>query len=360
MITVPDHYVREIDAASRLAVHIINHANSPLIAQCGDLSHDKLRGGFNSSDGRVHVSKDASYVKSLPYPWQAMGPYVLSLDPMTTSYTPTIPQGEQPQSDMSLPPSVAIPVDSKMIPSFRALSPYDIPDLLSYLRGQYDVVYLCGALGLDQKNYDTITDGSFIRAHADNLVILPIGAYSLNILDHHGVFVRSNVLFQGSVFELKVFKYTDRCRLYPFFFKPQHPGVWFNTLDGRAPLGDIVLDTCIHTVLDSSYPANAWLNDAGDIAKIDWEIFRWHTVKYVWHSIDFLQSRNSFASALHFISEAKNHSITVNILDIATGTTLSLPDIIQLARNFNLEIPQNMNTASTFNKEFYNDGYFNR
>lgn len=371
MITVPDHYVLETDAASRLAIQVINHANSPLIARCGDLSHDKFRGGFISGDGRVHVSKDASYVKSLPYPWQAMGPYVLSLDPMTSSYNPTISQGEQPQSGMSLPPSVAVPaipapststvsVDSRMVPSIRDLSPYEIPNLLSYLAGQYDVIYLCQKLGLFGINYDTISKGIFIRSFGDNCIIPPVGASMLNIFNHYGAIDRVNVLLQGSVFELKVFKYTDRRGLYPFLFKPEHPGVWFNTSNGLAPSGDIVLDTCIHTVLDSSYPANAWLNDAGDIAKIDWEILQWHTVKYVWHSNDFLQSRNSFASALHFISEAKNHSITVNILDIVTGTTLNLPNIIQQARNFNLEIPKNMNTTSTFNKELYNDEYFNR
>ena len=371
MIADSDHSVLEMDAASRLAIYVINHANSPLIAQCGDLSHDKLRGGFNSSDGRVHVSKDASYVKCFPYPWQAMGPYVLSLDSMTTSYTPTISQGEQPQSGMSLPPAVAVPsipapststvsVDSKMILSVRNLSPDEIPALVSRLTGQCDVVYLCRALGLDLKDFDKVTDGNFIRTFADNLTTPFDGWRMLYIYDHHGVFVRANVLFQGSMFELKVFKFTNRPGLYPFLFKPEHPGVWFNTVDGRAPWDDIVLDTRINDILTGFSPANAWLNDAGDVAKIDWEIIRWHTVFYAWHSNDWLESRNSFAAALHFVSVAKKHGITVDILDAASNNVMDSPNIAQQAHGFNLAVPQNLDATSTFNKELFNYEYFNQ
>ena len=372
MIADSDHSVLEMDAASRLAIYVINHANSPLIAQCGDLSHDKLRGGFNSSDGRVHVSKDASYVKCLPYPWQAMGPYVLSLDPMTTSYPPTISQGEQPQSGMSLPPAVAVPsipapststvsVDSKMIPSVRNLSPYEIPDLLSYLTEQYDVIYICRSLGLDRIDFDKISEGNFIRTFADNKVDPPIGERILPIFNTLGSFVRANVYYQWKVYELKVFKYTTRPGLYPFIFRPEHSGIWFNTYDGHAPLwGPIVLDA-IGNFLNGICPtnANAGLIDAGDLKHFDWEILRWHHVILVWHSEESLLSRNHFAAALHFVSEARKHGLDVSIFDNATNTLMGLPDIIHQAYLLNLEIPQNLNTASTFKKEFYDDEYFN-
>lgn len=368
MSSVPDFFVLVMDAAARLAIHVINHANSPLIAQCGDLSLDKYRGGFNSRDSRVHVSKDASFIKILPDYWQ-------STSPMTTGYAPMLSQGEQPVSNTQLLPAVTVPAMPEsstsvvpkgygynMIPAVRRLSPYEIPPLVSYLTGQYDVVYLCKALGLDQKDYDKVTEGSFIRTSADNLIIPLIGWNQLNILDHHGVFVRSNVLYNGSVFELKAFKYTNRRELYPFLFKPEHPGVWFNTIDGHAPLGDIVLDTCIHNVLNPSSSANAWLNDAGDVAKIDWEIIRWHRVMYAWHSndFDFFQSKNAFVATLHFVSEAKKKHIPVQILDVANNSLLDPANISDLANRFDCEIPQNLNTASTFNKEFYNNEYFNQ
>ena len=46
MIADSDHSVLEMDAASRLAIYVINHANSPLIAPCGDLS--RLCLGFHN------------------------------------------------------------------------------------------------------------------------------------------------------------------------------------------------------------------------------------------------------------------------------------------------------------------------
>ena len=367
MSTVPDHFVLVMDAAARLAIHIINHANSPLIAQCGDLSHDKYRGGFNSRDGRVHVSKDASFMKALSNCWQ-------STSPMTTSYAPRLSQGGQPHStntpilpsvtDPVLPdPSTStVPIGYKEIPAVRHLSPYEITSLLSYLTGQYDVIYLCRALGLDQKDYDTITDGSFIRAAADNRIVLPIGWNQFYILDSHGSFVRANILFQNSVFELKVFNFIDRPGLYPFLFKPEHPGVWFNTSNGLAPSGDIVLDTCIHNVLNSSLSANAWLNDAGDIAKIIWETFYGHTVFYVWHSNDsnVFQRRNAFAAALHFVSEAKKHGIPVQILDVSNNSLLDLANMFDLAERFNVEPPHNLGKTSIFDRDYYNNEYFNQ
>lgn len=372
MIADADLSVLEMDAASRLAICVINHANSPLIAQCGDLSHDKIRGGFISRDGRVHVSKDASYIERLPYPGQAMGPYLPSV-PTTTGYIPMISQGEQPLSGMSLSPAVIDPtipapststvsVDSKMIPLFRALLPYDIPNLLSYLTEQYDVIYLCRSLGLDGINYDTISKGIFIRSFADNMVNPPVGGSILPIFDALGSFVRANVYYQWTTYELKVFKYTTRPGLYPFLFRPEHSGIWFNTENGRAPLGGpVVLDT-IDNLLNRTCPANAnaGLIDAGDLKYLDWEILRWHPVIFVWHSEESLLSRNHFAAALHFVSEAMKHGLAVSVFDNATNTLMGLQNIIQQACRFNLKIPQNMNTESTFNKEFYNNEYFNR
>ena len=346
MSTDPNRYVLETDAASRFAIHLLNNANNPQIAQCGDLSHDIFRGGFISGDGRVHVSKDASYIESLPYPWQATGAYDLPSVPTTTGYAPS---------------TSTVPIDSRLIPSVRNLSPYDIPDLLSYLTRQYDVIYLCQQLGLFGKNYDKISEGIFIRSYADNLLTPPIGGSILHIFNAIGSFVRANAYYQWTIYELKVFKYTTRPGLYPFLFRPEHSGIWFNTENGRAPLGGpVVLDT-IDNLLNRTCPANAnaGLIDAGDLKYLDWEILRWHPVIFVWHSEESLLSRNHFAAALHFVSEAMKHGLAVSVFDNATNTLMGLQNIIQQACRFNLKIPQNMNTESTFNKEFYNGEYFN-
>ena len=255
-----------------------------------------------------------------------------------------------------------VPINYNEIPSVSWLSPYEIPRLLSYLRRQNDVVYLCRAHGLDLKDFDKVTDGNFIRTFADNLTTPFDGWRMFYIYDHNGLFVRANVLFNGSVFELKVFKFTNRRELYPFLFKPEHPGVWFNTSNGLAPSGDIVLDTRIHNVLNSSLSANAWLNDAGDIAKIIWETFYGHTVFYVWHSNDsnVFQRRNAFAAALHFVSEAKKHGIPVQILDASNNSLLDLANMFDLAERFNVEPPHNLGKTSIFDRDYYNNEYFNQ
>ena len=61
-----DRFVLDVDARSRIAVYMANHADSPLIAQLGNLSHDAFRGGFISGDGCMAVSGDASSIQMLP------------------------------------------------------------------------------------------------------------------------------------------------------------------------------------------------------------------------------------------------------------------------------------------------------
>ena len=60
-----DRFVLEVDAWSRIAIDMANKANSPLIAQMGNLSHDVFRGGFISGDGCMAVSGDESTAKSV-------------------------------------------------------------------------------------------------------------------------------------------------------------------------------------------------------------------------------------------------------------------------------------------------------
>ena len=60
-----ERIVLEVDAWTRITIYLINHADSPLIAQLGNLSHDAFRGGFISGDGRMVVSGDASCVQLL-------------------------------------------------------------------------------------------------------------------------------------------------------------------------------------------------------------------------------------------------------------------------------------------------------
>ena len=314
--------VLDTDARARLTIYMINHANSPLIAQLGDLSHDTFHGGFITGDGLLAVSGDASFVQALLYP-----PEVI-----TSSSQASLPIPASPSSDCI--PTV---FEHRLCPVF----PSDMMRLLSGKAGQHDFIARCRNLGLDKVDFDKINKGIFIRTFADDLVERFPGWNWLPIRDHLGSCVRMNVLVQDAVFELKLFKFIDRPGVYGFRFKPEHPGVWFR--DGAPASGEaIILDTCITDVWNHISPANAGLIDVGDISGIEWKHFFGHEVQYVWRH-DSFQCRNDFSKALHFLAEAKKNGIDVSVLKYSDSTRaseiLDRPEVIKQARCYGLDIP---------------------
>ena len=323
-------FALETDAKSRLSIWVINRANSKSIGQLGDLFHDPFHvdGGFTSKDGQVHVSGDASYVSVKPTSIQYSARV---LDPITWEWVPA--PGAQ-----VIPPELCERIDQ--------VSPYQIPTLLTNLTGQNDFVFLARALHLDKLDFDNI-HGTMTRAFVENVYRLPEWLTPLPILDHDGFFVRMNVLCNDAVFEYKTFKHQNLPGIYGFRFIPKHSGVWFNTPDGLAPTGDIVLDTWISDILNGRSPANAGLIVAVNIASLDWAVFLGHKVLYVWRPNE-PQSRNTFAAALHFVAEAKKHGIEVVINRFTSFTSaagqklLDLPAVIKQARDYGLDIPANL------------------
>ena len=314
--------VLDTDARARLTIYMINHANSPLIAQLGDLSHDTFRGGFITGDGLLAVSGDASFVQAL----------LCFQEAITAPSQASLPIPASPSSDCT--PTV---FEHRLCPVF----PSDMMRLLSGKAGQHDFIARCRNLGLDKVDFDKTNKGIFIRTFADDLVERFPGWNWLPIRDHLGSFVRMNVLVQDAVFELKLFKFIDRPGVYGFRFKPEHPGVWFR--DGVPASGEaIILDTCITDVWNHISPANAGLIDVGDISEIEWKHFLQHEVQYVWRH-DTFQCKNGFSKALHFLSEAKKNGIDMSVLKYSDSTRaseiLTLPEVIMQARCYGLDIP---------------------
>ena len=224
------------------------------------------------------------------------------------------------------------------------VTPGDMTYLLSNMTGLNDFISLCRKLGLDKMDFDQFNKGLFIRSFSDEIIeknlFLP-GGILLPIRDHVGSLVRVNVLIQEAVFELKVFKFVVHPLVYGFLFKPEHTGIWFR--DGVPASGEtIILDTCIQDVWSRISPANAGLIDAGDISEIDWKLFSWHTMQYVWRS-DTLQSRNDLSKALCFLAEARKKGVEGDILKYNSSTleteVIELPEAIIQARCYGLDIP---------------------
>ena len=337
-----DRFVLDVDARSRIAVYMANHADSPLIAQLGNLSLDAFRGGFISGDGCMAVSGDASSIQMLSashafYPTAIPQSVCTSMVPFQTSMPMTV---SAPQA-LSYPLPASQSSNALMLPQIKSLRVHELPDVLE----QNDYIFLCNMLGLYKIDFDNYNTGIYIRSFKENNIsILPAGWIGLPVRDHLGSFLRMNVLFNGSVFELKVFKYVDRPELDPdlFLFKPEHSGVWFR--DGTPESGvPVILDTDINAVWNRTSPGNAGLIVAGNIAGLDYyKIFPGHPVQLVWRS-DTLQSRNRFAGALSFLAEAKKHGVDVSILKCIDSSPvneiLDLPQVRKQALYYGLDIP---------------------
>lgn len=315
--------VLDTDARARLTIYMINHANSPLIAQLGDLSHDTFRGGFIFGDGLLTVSGDASCVQALLYSQEAIfAPSQASLPNSTSQSYDCIPTAFEQRICSVLPPDMML--------------------LLSEKDDQHDFIFLCRMLGLDMMDFDKINNGIFIRTFADRKITnLPYDWIGLPIIAHDNSFFRLNVIVNGDLFELKCFKYVDYSGIYVFRFKPEHSGIWFP--DGLpVPGTTVIIDTCIMDVWNRISPANAGLIDVGEISEIDWKHFIGHEVQYVWRH-DTFQCKNDFSKALHFLAEAKKNDIDVSVLKYSTSTQageiLDLPEVIKQARCYGLVIP---------------------
>ena len=333
-------FVLDIDARSRIAIYMANKANSPLIAQMGNLSHDAFRGGFISGDGCMAVSRDASSIQMLPasqsfFQTALSQPVCTSMVPVQTSLPVSVPQA------ISYPVPVSQSSNAPMLPQIKSVKAQELPEVLTRMTGQNDFIFLCRMLGLDKINFDKYNTGIFIRSFEENRISkLPAGWIGLLVRDHLGSFLRLNVLFNGSVFELKVFKYFDRPDLYALRFKPEHSGVWFPDVIQKGQT--IILDSDVNAVCNRTSPGNAGLIDAGDIAGIDYKIFLGHPVQHVWNS-NSLQSRNQFAKAFHFLAEAKKHGVDVSILKCSGSSPaneiLDLPQVRKQALSYGLDIP---------------------
>ena len=334
-----DRFVLEVDARSRIAIDMANKANSPLIAQMGNLSHDAFRGGFISGDGCMAVSGDASSIQMLPasqafYPAAISQSACTSMVPLQTSLPVSVPQA------MSYPVPVSQSSNAPMLPQIKSVKVHELPDLLTGITGQNDFIFLCNMLGLDKIDFDKYNTGIFIRTLVENTIPLPPVLTRLPICNHFGSFLRMNVLHKEAVFELKVFKYIDRPDLYLFLFKPEHSGVWFRDVIQTGKT--IILDTDVKAVLDCTSPGNAGLIVAGDIASIDYEVLHGHPVQLVWRS-DILQSRDQFTGDLSFLAEAKKHGIEVSILKCSGSSPaneiLDLSQVRKQALSYGLDIP---------------------
>ena len=343
-----EEFVEYKDAFSRIAIDLVNAANSWRIRQYGCLPPDATRGGFI-----VTISDDVNYARILPQVQPQYGP----LDPSTWTWTQMVPLFN------SMMPGE--------IEQIVQISPYEMPEMLTRKTGRRDYVFLSKAIGLDKRDFDYI-HGTMARAFWEDSdrYQVPANYFPLPVYDHNGVFVRMNVFYNGAVFELKTFTHKIMTGPFPFLFRPSYTGICFNTpvasrLPFRRALGggiiplfdEIVLDTRVSEVLNGRSSANALLILAGNHAGLDRVLFPGHKTFLIWRR-DEPCSRQEFADALNFLAVAKKLGVTVHIRQHPGNTVMGVGDLAKQAKSFHLPLPDEMkeHAGTIKHDEFEDDG----
>lgn len=279
-----------VDAVSRVAVEMSNRAPNNTIATFGNLSHDAVGGGFIGPDGQTVVSADMSFVHVcnliLP-PYSFYGGWY-----------------QMPQ----------------YFDRFYHLTPQDNPALLSQLTGPRDFRYLARSMKLLDKDFDTVAGPILYRSFEEDAEVPPNVERTLPLTDHFGSLRCMCVLYHNTVFEFKYFKRAGGPGEFPLLFRPSHAGVCFSAAAYGST--EIIINTNVFDFINGR--THAWLNMAGDLAEMDWELFRGCHVCYAWHRND-PNARKDLENALRFMSEAALHGVTVSI-GIMGNRVSVLPD----------------------------------
>ena len=279
-----------VDAMSRIAVEMSNRAPNDTIATFGNLSHDAVGGGFIGPDGQTVVSADMSFVHVcnliLP-PYSFYGGWY-----------------QMPQ----------------YFDSFYQLTPQDNPALLSLLTGPRDFRYLARSMKLLDVDFDTVAGPILYRSFEEDAVVPQNVEHALPLKDHFGSLRCMCVLYHNTVFEFKYFKRAGGPGEFPLLFRPSHAGVCFSAAAYGST--EIIINTNVFDFINGR--THAWLNMAGDLAEMDWELFRGCHVYYAWNRND-PNARKDLENALRFMSEAALHGVTVSI-GIMGNRVSVLPD----------------------------------
>lgn len=300
--------VRRVDAWSRVAVWTANHVNSPMISKLG-LTH-VLDGAADASGKKIlHASGPGLTLERRD---AVMPQYPYQNGMLLT--TALVPQGQLPYQGGMLPTMVqapqhmgyAVPFE---IPQLSPVPPHGIPQIIGEMTGGYDPVYVAEELGLFQRDMDKVSGPKLCRAFCDPLVPVA-GLFNMECCDADGNFAGRYVLFNGSVFEAKLYKYTDWPDGAYFFFAPSKSAIF-------APQG-----------CDGTFTTNAnliplnrnmgWLCTAGSKENMNWEIIRPYgkNARLVWPAFpdDPLLTRNQFAEAFAIVTEARRKGIDMKVL----------------------------------------------
>ena len=342
-----ERFVSKLDAVSRVVIRAINWTDNPRISQMGKVVHNEALGGFVASDGYTVVTDKAQCFRQFVNQGQTMFP-------LPAEY-PLHPYSGYPLQSHITPLEAMPPFLIDLIPSFKekvtGITPSDMPLLLSELIRQKDYIYLSRALNLDQVNYDHVNSGCFMRTFQDNVEAIPRDCSDLRIYDHLS-FVRRNVLYLGAIFTVKYFGYAEQSlqdigqrKIYPFLFKPDKPDIWFPDTQNYWNNSKIMLCSDVQAVMEQNSKYNALLIDAGEMADLDWVLFRNRETCYHWDQ-NGNNAKDELKTLIRFLAESQKHeSVFVSVFanrNYYNKKLLSMPEIIALVDRYGLKLPENL------------------
>lgn len=317
-----DAFMRRIDAESRVTIWALNHANSPQISKLG-LTH-VLNGTVDTSGKKV---------------LHANGPG-LTLETDTGAEPGLVPSG-----GTWLPAGQMAPFAPPR--NFTKVTANNISWALYDMTAGYDPVYTAKKLGLLKRDMDKATGRKLCREFREPQVPID-GLFNMPCYDADGNFSGRYILFNGTVFEAKLFKYTDSPDGTCFPFAPSESVIY-------APPGcNGVFTTNANIACGNLYLYMGWIGKAGGVEHLDWEIIHRFggNALIVWaeFSDDLLLTKNNFAEAFAIATEAKRRGVAMKIIRAtATGqfncgmywaqeSLLDDREIKKLARKYGLEI----------------------
>ena len=292
--------IDRMDAYSRVAIQFLEDASTPNVARYGDFSYDAI--------GHSAISPDGDFALSVT-PVKVVASQITDCLSLPNSFMMVRLRDEttgEPTKHIKL----------SIIPPQYALSIMQCAGVEKKDIRNYDYRPLAEKLGRLDRNYDTLSanDGPIVRVADDRLipkvVPIPSDCELVPLYDSHNKLIEYDCARKedGMVCSVKIFKFIASPGIFHLPFRSEKPGVWFK--NGKSK--NCVIDTDIKTVMAND--DIAWLNDAGDLEKMDWNVLSDGSA-IVWHcKYNQLEANALLRRVLSIVAIAKKKGIALDVI----------------------------------------------
>ena len=303
------------DANSRVLIYALENGSTPDVARLGNISYNPITHGAIIAMGNQEIS---------------ITPVGITSQTLDNSFN---------------------------IPTINHIYPKVLLDILLNngpgIGCRYDCRQMADMLKLREIDYDTLSskDGPVVRVVNDSLIPYVLGMLPgfevplIALRDSEGKLIEYDYYDGEVVFAMKLFKFVSFPSMFCLPFRRERPGIALQ----RMPPNPWILDTDIKTVLANQNMT--WLNDRGDLDKMDWEEVRGQKPRIVWHDKkNSIESNASLKHIFSIVAAAKKNGITLNVIRASCETgqweeaheevIMGLDELRAEAVNRDIELPE--------------------